>query len=210
MKNVLVVVSSKDQVKKQTARCIDVLRQEGAGYVQQEDCSDVALARNIALSNACQVLRTKSYTIVLMIDDDMTFSLNDAQAVVKRAVERNRPVAGACVSASGQFAAKPMNKTAWLSGLAFIAIPAHLLLSLQDKSRIFDANGNQYTAFTWTGVEGKEWMGEDSRLSFRLGGVEVVPVRIGHLKLMPIYPAEEGQEKELGAFIMNALENYRG
>jgi hypothetical protein len=214
MKDVLVVVSSNHGIEPETRMCIDKLRDEGVSYIEQQGTSDVAMARNIALTLACvELLKYESLKTVLMIDDDMYFTTEDAKKVVEES-QKGYPVSGVTVTKSSVFPHKPISKTRWAGGLFFLAIPRKDLLDLHERSKtidIRDGNGNwSCKVFTWTGADERQWVGEDRRLSMRLGGVVLTSVRIGHLKKQAMYFGDEGQEDKIQAFIMNALEKFNG
>lgn len=213
MKDVLVVVSSNNGVEPETRMCIDKLREEGASYIEQQGTSDVAMARNIALTLACAELKkAPSLNTVLMIDDDMHFTLEDAKAVTSAA--KDCAVSGVAITSKRMFAHHPISKTRWAGGLFFLAIPRAILLDLSERSKVVEIRGAEgnwpCTVFTWTGAEDRRWVGEDIRLSSRLGGVQLAPIPIGHLKKQALYFGEPGQIEEIRAFIMNALEKYNG
>lgn len=202
---VLIVVSTNRGVSNQTRVCIEALRAKGAQYIEQQGCSDVALARNIALSQAVQEL--KGIETVLMIDDDVIFTVGDAEKIITSSQGKKLPTGGCVVTAHGKFSGKPLTKNKWLTGLSFLAVPANMLLELASRSKVVQLNDTSCYIFTWCGVEDKSWMGEDYRLLQRLGGAQILPVRIGHLKLIPMWPAEEGQEKEMQEWLNKQLQN---
>ena len=210
MKNILIVVSTKNGVNNQTRQCIEALREKGAQYIEQQGCSDVALARNIALTLAYnQIVSYKELEVILMIDDDMLFETKDAKRVCESAISLGAPTSGACVRADGKFFAKPMNKARWVCGLAFLAIPRNAFLELADRSKKIILDSGECIVFTWAGADEREWVGEDHRLSRRMGGVQVLPIRIGHLKQIPLYPADENQETEFQAWLTKQLDSYK-
>lgn len=205
MKDILIVVSTNRGINRQTEECINAVV-ERAEILKQMGTSDVALARNIALTLACRALRQhKNLETVLMVDDDMTFDKDDAYRVVKMCKEQDVPVAGAFITQRGALAAKPFSKTRWQTGLAFIAIPRGLILALDDKSKIVNVP-EPTSVFTWSGEQDGEWVPEDYRLCRRLGGVKILPVSIGHLKMTALYPPSEA---EMEVFLAKTLEEYK-
>lgn len=212
MKNVLVLTPSKNGINEQTRQCIQALIDKGAQFINEpKGCSDVALARNIGLTLASNRLQEYVFLdTVLMIDDDMFFSVGDAERIIKES-KTGVPASGACVTSDGKFFGKPISKTKWACGLAFMAIPRQIILDMAARSKIIELDkGGKCLVFTWNGANDKSWCGEDQRLCHRMGGVQVLPIRIGHLKIIPIYPANEGQEKELDIWMNKQLGNYNG
>lgn len=212
MKNLLIVVSTNRGLSDATKVAIEAQRGNGAKYVEQQGCSDVALARNLALTQAVEVLQeNKEIDTVLMIDDDIVFGNEQVQQIVKYSQSSRLPVAACVATVQGNLSGRPISKTLWETGLSFLAIPRHKLLELVNVSKSFKlpVEGDCYV-FTWCGMDGKQWISEDYRLCRRLGGVKLIPVRVGHLKKIPIWVAEDGQEKELGEWLNKQLETWNG
>jgi hypothetical protein len=211
VKNLLIVVSTNRGIDRQTEECINPFLLEGSEIVKQMGCSDVALARNEALTTACQVLKEhKRLDMILMIDDDMIFTKENLEIVVEYSKKTGLPVSGSFCTQNGKFAARPMSKTKWMAGLAFLAIPVSVLFDLESKSRkvtkMVDA---PLTVFTWSGEENGEWISEDFRLCKRLGGVTILPQVIGHLKKVDLRPCEQKDENKLQKFIDDALADFK-
>lgn len=206
-------MSTNRGVDKDTKVGINALEHMGALYIEQAGTSDVALARNIALSLTLEVLeKYPERDVILMIDDDMTFTTDDAVKVCKHAKKHFTATAGAYVNQRGQFAGKPISKEKWVMGLAFVAFPAKLLQLLRTQSApIPHPNpGQKNYAFTWTGEENNQWWSEDYRLTQRLGGCEVLPIAIGHLKKLPMFPVDKEREAELEPWLLKQLGEFNG
>lgn len=194
MKNTVIVVSTNRQIFEKTAVCIDRLTAAGARVLIQRGSACVAAARNIALSGACEYLRAhENVDTVLMVDDDMLFTLEHAVSVV--AAARFNGVATSAMYATlvTTLAAMRLPRAAsetqrWLTGLGFIAVPRALLLALEASSETFSFYKQPFREFTWACVEDGLWMSEDFRLTKRLGGAHLLPVAVGHLKTLPLYP----------------------
>jgi hypothetical protein len=88
----------------------------------------------------------------------------------------------------------------WITGLGFLAIPRAALLALADDSPAFEWRAGQ---MAWAFCESKVhylgdgeqqrtmWIGEDYCLCLRLGGVDLLPIAVGHLKTVPLTADEE-------------------
>ena len=81
----------------------------------------------------------------------------------------------------------------WQTGLGFVAIPRRVLLDMYVASRLFrSADERPVREFTRSGVEGTdqegEWKGEDFWLTRRMGGVDLLPIGVGHIKQVVLYP----------------------
>jgi|SRR6478752_4085887 len=209
MKKTLMVISTNRGLHPQTLKAVRACRNAGARLIEQSGSSDVALARNHALSMAKRALELdegKGIDTILMVDDDIVFSLNDAQRVVDRTRETGAPASATYVQQGGQLAASrmlpecaiatgepviPMRPGSWHVGLGFVAFSAAALLELAADSHEFSMRGETCWEFTRSTAIDGAYVSEDYCLSRRLGGVELLPLEVGHLKLTPIYPNEK-------------------
>lgn len=200
MKNlVIVIASNRPQPNDQLFKSLARFAAHGTAIIHHVGTSDVALARNISLSLTYSVLQQKKHDMVLMLDDDMVFGDDDVVQVLKHAFESGRPTSACYVLAGGALAARRKNGK-WSTGLGFLAIPAKLLLELGDNSEAFECphEGSktlrvlEFTESRIVKVDGKrEWQGEDFVFCERLGGVDLVPVSVGHLKQQVLRPSQE-------------------
>lgn len=204
MKNTLVVCSSNRLTERHTSSCFKQLVAAGAGLVEQIGTSDVALARNLALTMAHSLLSSCRYDMVLMVDDDMVFKVADAQALVDYAREFGIPASGAYVLPDGRLAAEPLEPRSgeaargWVTGLGFLAIPAPELKLLAERSRTFKQRpgaSDLIIEFTKScselAADGQRyWVPEDYRLTQNLGGVALRPIPVGHVKKQVLMPTE--------------------
>jgi len=165
----------------------------GAGIVQQYGTSDVTLARNKALTAAVRQLRADTrFDVVLLVDSDQGWAPESALALAAH-VRFTGHAASACyIMSDGRLAGHP-HKDRWITGLGFLAIPRRQLLDLAEMSERFsDAHESDLIEFTSSGVqlvEGKrKWLGEDYTLCLRLGGVDLVPIAVTHIKAVPLTP----------------------
>jgi hypothetical protein len=205
VKNTILVVSTNRDMQAATRECLSQLRRAGAQYVEQSGCSDVALARCMALSGACNALRLLNepdnlsltrgpFDTILMVDDDMTFTVDQAQELVNHTRAHAVPASAAYATLGGTLAASPIDegkfgRQLWKCGLGFLAIPAALLLLLEKKSPKFELISGIYSAFTSSCArDDGQWWSEDFELCHRLGGVHLLPIAVGHLKTIPLFP----------------------
>lgn len=192
MKKTVVVMSSNREMEEGTRETLKALSAAGAARVLERGSSDVAFARCRALSFACDALRAELHDrdVVLMLDDDMDVPLETAQAVVDAARSSGVACAAAYATVTAKLAASrwPGHPGLWVVGLGCVAIPAALLLDLEKRSDSFEVSGRVYTAFTWAGATGGEWVAEDYRLSMQLGGVKLLPLGVGHIKKWTLWP----------------------
>lgn len=200
MKNTVIIVSHNRPIADLTLQAIKELAGAGALFLRQQGTTDVTLARNLALSGTCIQLRADpSRDTVLMVDDDMVFTVEQAQELV----DYSR---GFCVAASAMYATAQTTLAAtrlqtpagkvqrWVTGLGLLAIPALALLELEQRSEPFITSGRTNYGFTWSMASGGQYWSEDFTLCRRLGGVHLLPLAVGHLKMWPLYPDDHTVE----------------
>ncbi len=196
MKNlVIVIASNRPQPNDQLLKCLADFTARGTTIIRRNGITDVALARNISLTLVHKALKESQQNMVLMVDDDMVFTDENVIDVLKHAYQTGRPTSACYIMAGGQLVAKRKNGK-WFTGLGFLAIPAMLLMELAESSETFhcpidELNGLDIIKFTESRIVKREWQGEDYVLCERLGGVDLIPVGVGHLKqqvLMPSVP----------------------
>lgn len=198
MKNTVITCSSNRGIDPLTRDCLGLLQQAGARFLYQKGSADVAFARNQAFTAACQVLKDNpECDVVLNVDDDMTFTVEQAELVVKVARQTGRAASGVYGTADGHVAgarvldAEGKNSKLWRVGLGFFAVPKKQLLELAEKSESYrygDAEEHVAKEFCWTEAVNGEWVAEDFCLCNRLGGVLMVPIAIGHVKKVELFP----------------------
>jgi len=200
MNRTIVVLSHNRPIQDATRECLGALTRAGAAYLTHYGTADVALARCYALSEACNALRMFNEQVagitprdtILMVDDDMLFSIDQAQALVDRSRETGVAASAMYATTMATVAAARIAGTdRWLTGLGLLAIPAGALLELERDSESFAVKDKRYTQFTWSKVDRGAWFSEDFTLCQRLGGVYLLPIAVGHLKVLPIYPDDE-------------------
>lgn len=212
-----IAVATHRGIDHRTRESLDALR---CRMVITYGVSDTSLARNVQLSRALRTAQKLASPIVLMVDDDMVFSKEVAQATCQAALLLGRPVSAMCAVQAGHLAGAPwpegdkqplvdadelepwMGK-GWLTGCAFLAIPTTTLIDLAMRSETLTLPGEEHTTeFTWSCSEVmpdkddpsknvRRWLSEDYRLALRLGGVVMAPYPIGHVKPIPLWPDEE-------------------
>lgn len=195
MKRTLIVMSSNREVEMRTQDSLAALQRAGGLLLVERGSACVAFARCRALSLACELLQGAhaDRDVVLMVDDDMEIELETAQKVVDAARSSGVASSAAYATVASRLAGTRWRERPdrWLVGLGCLAIPTPLLLELEQESASFEMNGKAYSEFTWTGAEKGEWIGEDYRLSQRLGGVNLLPLAVGHIKKWRIAPDQE-------------------
>lgn len=201
MKNVLLVVATNRAMDSRTQSSLNAVRMAGAAMLLTEGSSDVAMARNVSLSMAVRTLELHAdRDVVLLVDDDMVFSLEQAAAICTYVVEKGVPASGVYSTAIGEIAASSeLSPTPgkWLAGFGFLAIPRAVLIAMAERSPRFKwKNDQELYCFTDSALHQlhdgvTRWVGEDYWFCYQLGGVDLLPIDVGHLKTIPLYASEE-------------------
>jgi len=129
-----------------------------------------------------------------MIDDDMAFNANHAQAVINASRQFKAAVSAAYILGSGMLAAEKVEGDRWLTGLGFLAVPVVQLEALAENSPKFKAARTateETIGFTAAGVwhqSSKVWEPEDYCFTRRLGGVILLKMFVGHVKPKVMIP----------------------
>lgn len=189
---VVVVTSSRLGVSKNFFDRIKSI--EGlTGFIETVGITDVALARNTALTEA---IKSKS-DIVLMLDDDMHIDVEVIDKLVKRV--HNIPLSAYYCDANGDATFSKLRDIV-VCGLGCLAIPMPNLKALAEECITFKVRGKiikEFTSCRCIPVETEDthtflWLSEDYTLTKRLGGVSVqLDLKLGHNKIAPIFPKDE-------------------
>lgn len=200
MENTLLVCSSNRQIDERTRQCIVALTRLGMPFLHQKGSADIAYARNLALTAACDFLdKHPEMKTVLMVDDDMTFTPEQALDLIMHSRSTGVPASGVYGTLNGIVAGirhRNIKPQLWLVGLGLLAVPREKLMILRDASVRYETNDQSEFKhayqFTWTGVdpETSQWVAEDFRLCERFGGVHLLPIPLGHVKSVEIFPDE--------------------
>lgn len=197
MNKTILVTSHARPIHEATITSIRPLCARGAMFLTQRNATDVALARNLALSGVCAALdEDPTRDVVLMVDDDMVFFEEAAAALVEHARSTGVAASGMYATTMGTLAATRLQTPAgerqlWVTGLGLLAIPAALLLRLRGESEPFMFLEKKNYGFTWSAAGGGNYWSEDYTLCRRLGGVHLLPIPIGHMKMIDLWPDEE-------------------
>ena len=201
MNGVILLISSNRQMAVPTATCVNEMRRAGAQLILEMGSSDVSQARNSALNAACKALHERpELDCVLMLDDDIICPLGVARELVGEARSSGVACSAAYATGDARLAGsrwfqdgKPWadGRVRWQVGLGCLAIPRALLLELEQKSESYEVRGRVLTMFTWSKAENGEWVAEDYRLSRQLGGVNLMPLGVGHWKHGEYFPDDE-------------------
>lgn len=186
LRHVWCLTPTRNGIEPLTRRCIDSVCELGAGRLELAGCSDVALARNMLMTRALESA-PDDVTVFLLADDDMSFSRAQAELVVGECLERERPVSAIYATNSAAMAHTRRPDGTWLSGLGFMAVQrAHLQRVAEAMGTVVGINGAALYPFCQCGPKGKGWFSEDYWFSDLMGGVDLLPMAVAHLKKIPL------------------------
>jgi hypothetical protein len=190
MKQTLILVVTHRGLSDETYECILKTGCPSICKVKGQACID--RARSIAFDQAFDAFRmVDELDVLLCIDDDMIFTPEDAQRLVDQARAEGEPVAARAVNSNGELAARPWQGN-WVTGLAFIAIPRTRFVEL---GKVLPRLGG-IREWCHTGRHPDfpdQWIGEDYWLCAALGGVQLSPIGVGHMKPAILRPKPQQQ-----------------
>jgi len=184
-----IVTPSRTGVNARTRAAIEACEKLGAKRLGVEGVSDVAAARNILLTQAVQL--GHGLDVLLLVDEDMLFTVEQATTVATAARESQQAVSGTYITNAGKLAHTPRDDGLWLSGLGFLAVPMPLMQRLATALGLVQGlNGMQFIPFCQSRVKegSRRWFSEDYWFCDSLGGVRLLPVPIKHLKVVELSP----------------------
>lgn len=173
------------------------IRDAGVASSIMSGVSDTALARNVAFSTALVAIEKDGYEMLVFVDDDMVFDRKTLEKLVAYATELDHPTSAVYIMQNGKPAVACQNndpdwkKCLWHTGLGMMAVPAHCLKELADKSEHIHTPMGMIYAFTWSGPHEGAWSSEDYTFCRRFGGVHLAPLMAGHIKPTPLWPEQK-------------------
>lgn len=195
MKDVLICVLSRAGISETTRQCLVPLVKEGAELMTLSGCSDVSYGRSTLLSRAVDAGRPQ----LLLVDDDMVFRFQDASHIIGHSRDHGgTPVSAVYATAGGRLAAVRNwdSGRPWLTGLGFFTVGLSHMQKCQKAlglPTVWSMHDGHITAWceSWADPENNRWVNEDLDFCLKLGGVDLLPIGVGHLKTIPLYPDAE-------------------
>lgn len=166
---------------------LDQLVLQGALCKKVVGCSCIAMARNMLFTSA--LLHTpEERSVFLLIDGDISFSVEGALALVQRAEKSNRLTSGIYGSPNGTVAHCKSPTGSWRVGLGFAAISRKLLQQIAEGlSKV--QSSSEFWPFCQSRVnDDGEWLSEDYWFSDLCGGADLIAAVGQHWKTIGIVP----------------------
>lgn len=194
MKRTLVLLLTYRGATEETKVSIENLQRAGARSWGLKGTADVALGRSWLFSDALRVSEGTDIDTFLCVDDDMVFSVDDAEALVAASRESGDLVSGIYGTSKASAALTKWNSGRWLTGMGFLAVPVARMREKQAALPVLADNNPPVTAWAQSGLHpayGGRWTCEDYWFCLHWDGVLVAPVGVGHLKTIAIWPDDE-------------------
>ena len=195
----------------ETKESIRQLCLRGAELLVANDISDIAGGRSWLLSTALRKAEAEDKDVILMVDDDITFTPRQAEVLVSVTRDTNVPSSGVYPTRDGNLTAMRWRPFRWLVGLGFAAITTKRLRELADSLRPVRYRENEEPV--WPFCESHAcyelgmWLSEDYDFSAKLGGFQLVSIPVGHLKVLPLTASKEDVDRVCS---LNATEPQGG
>jgi len=207
MDKVLIVTpSASGRIDYRVQRAWKVCESYGARQLLGTECSDVALARNTVLTPALEL--DPSRDVFLLLDDDIVAPIDVVLKLVGYARKTGRPASAAYGTQHGKFCATKLdwnpNSQRWMTGLGCCAIPRAVLKGYAetlpvvlgpDDSKLLPFTQSRYVN---DHAGALRWCSEDYWFCRAIGGVDLLPLPVQHLKVVPIIPDAESVNEIIG------------
>lgn len=193
-RTVVVVVTHRglcDETQEAIAKlgCPSILKVKGL--------ANLAKARSIAFEKAIDATEGTPIDTILSIDDDMVFAPKDVVDLVGHSRTVAECCAGVALNHEGQLTARPLaplvvvpgSPVRWLTGLACMAIPRLRMTRIRPTLPVVGGIPQWCQTGAHPDYPG-EWLPEDFWFCQHFRGVILLPVPIGHIKPMPLWPDE--------------------
>jgi len=185
---------------------VDALACAGIPTIMNIGCADIALGRNMDITRGLERALAEGIEVMLLIDDDMVFSVEQVQAICAQAKDSDHPVSGIYCMKNRELAIWQIEDTnLFLGGLGFMAVSVKLL---DEKAKtVPQFKWKDLTAHAWTvaGPRDGVWVQEDRYFCEVFGGVYVAPIIVGHIKHVPMAPSRDAIERILGEFAASGV-----
>lgn len=190
--SVVLGCSTRSGLKNYQSSLVTWMRFNGAAYVEDLGCSNIALSRNRVLTGALRECeRRPDREVLLLFDDDMSFSLADVEMLCRKALSLERPVSGVYrKKRADELCARPeisYGSNRWITGLGFMAVPLKALSEIAQQSYMTTHEPPLF-CIVQSGHMGEiksldrvEWLNEDAWFCHRFEGVSLcTDVVLGH------------------------------
>jgi len=208
-KTVIAIPTHRGLTNAPTKECVRQLVAAGAEMRVGTGLADLAGGRSWLLSRCLESAEAQGRTCILCVDDDMVFTVADANKLIEFALEHNVAASAMYPTAEGRLAATryvtkrqgALTVERFKVGLGFCAVPVKLLQSVRDSfpgPASYTENGTIYPfceSRARYDREPAEWVAEDYDFSEKLGGVVLLPIAVGHLKTVPLYADQVTMER---------------
>lgn len=164
--------------------------------------SDIAGGRSWLLTVALEAAEEQGRDTILMVDDDMVFTPAQAVTLVEYTRAHGVPASAVYVASDGNLCGRRYKHGKWYTGLGFAAVPVKVLRALADTlpRGVWTEEHNTIYAFCESRMHVNdrgihEWLSEDYDFCRKLGGMQLLPIAVGHIKPIPLYAPQADVER---------------
>lgn len=173
---------------------VDQLSMRGAQRIRITGCSCIAMARNMLMTSAL-LNAPEECSVFLLVDGDISFSVEDALVLVQYAEQHDKLISGIYGSLDGTIAHCKSPAGTWRIGLGLAAISRKFLQQIADGLELTRTK-SEFWPFCQARVnDAGEWLSEDYWFSDLCGGAVLLPAIGKHWKTIGIVPDEATIER---------------
>jgi hypothetical protein len=201
LKQTIVLQVSYRRPCEETDECIANLRKAGALLHQEKGYSAPGFGRSQSLTTVLDGaikewgVEALAKRVVLLVDDDATFRVSDALELVTHTGETGRCASGVAANANGFIAAFRSDGMEWEVGMHFAAVRLDKVHELSKRlPRLRGSRAGGLFPFFCEGVHPSvpdRWTPEDFWFCREMGGFDLLPIGVGHIKQWPLYPDQK-------------------
>lgn len=203
LRETIVCCNSYRGMQKQTEQCLKALTAgpDGAEMMTVTGCPDLAEARSLLLTRAMDRAKARAFgkapaTLLLIVDDDMVFSREQALELLTITKVVGHPTSGVYSTSEGRLAAQPWSDLPkrWLAGFGFMAVPIAKMREVEESLPLLQEGDHQIRMWCGSGENPKRpgiWCIDDYWFCLHFDGVRLSPIGVGHIKTVPLYPSDE-------------------
>lgn len=195
---ILCVCTSHRGLVLETRQCVDALACADIPTIMNIGCADIALARNMDITRGLERANEEGIDVLVLIDDDMVFNVEQVKQIAEHAYGADHPVSGIYIMKNRDLVVWRIPDTKlFVGGMGFMAVSVKLLNERVKTLKKFTWKDSWAYEFCVAGPVDGVWRQEDKCFCEVFGGVELAPIIVAHMKVMPMMPDRPSMERIL-------------